>query len=284
MTDLLGIKADLFQAIDLAAQYGFGAVDTRGALLAAPNLNAAQVRDQMARAGVRPGYVSLSPGRVPVPEPDWQAALAELPRVAQAAQSIGFRRTALVVLPFHETLPFDQAFAQHVRRLNEMMAVLDEYGIALALEYVSPISRRAPYPHAFVHDMKAMLHLCSALNSPNVGLLLDSFHWHCAGESLSEITRLDASQVVVVHINDAPNVPLDDQVVGERALPGATGVIDTAGFIGALQTIGYDGPVTCEPMASALAVLPQQADEAILAQVSAAMDAVLPSRFLPLSC
>ena len=273
MPDLLGVKADLFQAIDLAARYGFDAVDTRGALLAAPDLDTAAARYRMERSEIQPGYMSLSPGRVPVPEPDWRAALDELPRAAQNAQRIGYRRAALVVLPFHETLPFDAAFAEHTRHLNEMTTILDDYGIALGLEYVSPVSRRAPYPHAFVHSMKAMLELCDALQSPNVGLLLDSFHWHCAGERVRDITGLSASQVVVVHINDAPNVPLAEQMVGNRALPGATGVIDTAGFIGALQTIGYDGPITCEPMASALAALPKQGDDAILAQVSAAMDA-----------
>jgi sugar phosphate isomerase/epimerase len=274
MTDLLSLSADLPRAIDLAARHGFGGVDTGAGALAAPDLNIDMVRDRLQRTGIRPGYVSLAPGRVPVPESDWQTALASLPLVAARAQSLGFRRAALVVLPFHETLPFDDAFAEHVRRLNQMTAILEDHGIALALEYVSPLSRRSPYPYPFVHDLAGMLRLCAAVDSPHVGILLDSFHWHCANESVADIEGLSADQVVVVHVNDAPDIPTLEQTVGNRALPGATGVIDIAGFIGALKTIGYDGPITCEPMAGALAALAVDGDDAILSRVSASLDLI----------
>ena len=38
-----------------------------------------------------------------------------------------------------------------------------------------------------------------------------------------------------------------------RRLPGATGVIDIAGFLQTLREIGYDGPVTPEPFEKRLA-------------------------------
>ncbi|MBC7807893.1 MAG: sugar phosphate isomerase/epimerase [Akkermansiaceae bacterium] len=276
MTDLLSIKADLPRAIELAARHRFGGVDVGSGALGAPDMDVEAVREQFARAGVRPGYIGMSPGRVPVPESVWQIALAELPLVARRAQQIGYSRAALVVLPFHETLAFEAAFAEHVRRSNQMTTILDDYGIALALEYVSPVSRRSPYPHAFVHDLAGMLRLCDALDSSRVGILLDSFHWHCAGETAADLERLTPARVVVVHVNDAPPVPREAQVVGERTLPGATGVIDIAGFMGALKTIGYDGPVTCEPMASAIAALGASGDDELLSQASASLDAILP--------
>lgn len=276
MTDLLSVKADLSRAIELAVRHRFGGVDTTSGMLSGPQLDIQAVCALLHRTGVRPGYVGLSPGRAPVPEPDWQAALAELPLVARRAQRLGFHRAVLVVLPFHETLSFDDAFAEHVRRLNEMTAILDDHDIALGLEYVSPLSRRSPYPHAFVHDLSGMLRLCDALDSPNVGLLLDSFHWHCAGETVADLERLTNKQVVAVHVNDAPPVSREAQVVGERALPGATRVIDIAGFMGALKTIGYDGPVTCEPMAGAIAALSAQSEDAVLTRVAMSLDAILP--------
>jgi sugar phosphate isomerase/epimerase len=45
---------------------------------------------------------------------------------------------------------------------------------------------------------------------------------------------------------------VDQQMDGKRELPAATGVIDTASFLGALQTIGYDGPVRAEPFNDAV--------------------------------
>ena len=121
-----------------------------------------------------------------------------------------------------------------------------------------------------------MLALCDALTSPHAGLLLDSFHWHCAGEDTDAITRLAAARVVVAHINDAPNLPREAQTVGDRNLPGETGVIDLPGFVGALRSIGYDGPVTCEPMAKAIAALPRKDEDGIVETVSAALRGTLP--------
>ena len=54
-------------------------------------------------------------------------------------------------------------------------------------------------------------------------------------------------------LNDAPaGIPVDQQIDGKRELPAATGVIDAASFLGALQAIGYDGPVRAEPFNDAV--------------------------------
>src|ERR1700733_8120886 len=54
---------------------------------------------------------------------------------------------------------------------------------------------------------------------------------------------LSASQVVYVHVNDAPRgSTVERQLDGVRLLPGGSGVIDLTGFLGAPEAIGYDGP------------------------------------------
>jgi sugar phosphate isomerase/epimerase len=59
---------------------------------------------------------------------------------------------------------------------------------------------------------------------------------------------LKSDQVVAVDLNDAPTgIPREKQIDGQRELPLATGVIDVASFLNALQKIGYDGPVRAEP-------------------------------------
>ena len=83
---------------------------------------------------------------------------------------------------------------------------------------------------------------------PNVGLLLDCWHWYTSHGTLDDLKRLTAEQVVYVHVNDAPaGIPVDEQQDMVRALPGETGVIDIVGFLQTLRAIGYDGPVTPEP-------------------------------------
>jgi sugar phosphate isomerase/epimerase len=81
-----------------------------------------------------------------------------------------------------------------------------------------------------------------------VGLLLDIWHLYTSHGSIDQVRELSAPEVVVVHINDAPaGIEVDEQLDNVRALPGETGVLDIAGFLQALEEIGYDGPVTVEP-------------------------------------
>jgi sugar phosphate isomerase/epimerase len=98
-----------------------------------------------------------------------------------------------------------------------------------------------------------MLELIQAIGAGNVGLLLDCYHVYTSHGSLDEVRRLTNSDIVVVHVNDAPaGAPVDEQLDLVRTLPGETGVIDIAGFLQALQAIGYDGPVTPEPFSQRL--------------------------------
>ena len=108
---------------------------------------------------------------------------------------------------------------------------------------------------------------------PNVGLLLDCWHWYTSGGTLDELGRLEPERVVYVHVNDAPTgIPVDEQVDNVRALPGETGVIPIAPFLGALREIGYDGPVVPEPFKRELADLPS--DEERLKAAGASMQQI----------
>ena len=115
---------------------------------------------------------------------------------------------------------------------------------------------REGHRYVFVHTLEEMLEL-GALIGANVGLLLDSWHWYTSLGTVEEVLALEPRQVVYVHINDAPaGVPVERQQDLLRCLPGATGVEDLPGFLGALRTIGYDGPVVPEPFVPALAEMP----------------------------
>jgi sugar phosphate isomerase/epimerase len=108
---------------------------------------------------------------------------------------------------------------------------------------------------------------------PNVGLLVDCWHWYTSHGTIADLKSLEEKQVVYVHVNDAPrDVEVDKQIDNVRALPGETGVIDIAGFLRALKEIGYDGPVIPEPFKANLKDLPD--DETRLQKVGASMDKI----------
>ena len=202
----------------------------------------------MATHGVRAGYGSMLTRTLSASRGEWDHAMEQLPRVAALAQRLGFTRAGVVVLPFDDGLDPAANRKRHLARLREAAPVLADHGVRLGLEYVSPRTRRADAAFTFVHTMAALRELIAEAQQPNVGLMLDTFHWHCAGEGVDDLRALRADEVAVVHVNDAPaGIGLDRLDVRNRDLPGATGVIDLAGFMSALRAIGYDGPVTAEP-------------------------------------
>jgi sugar phosphate isomerase/epimerase len=164
-------------------------------------------------------------------------------------------RTYTWLMPASDDLPFHANFDRHVALLQPVARLLAEYGCKLGLEFIGPRHMREQKRYGFIYSLEGMLCLARAIGA-NVGLLLDSYHWYTSLGTLADIRTLRAEDVVYVHVNDAPaGVPVEAQHDQVRRLPGATGVIDLSGFLGALREIGYDGPVTPEPFDQQLNIL-----------------------------
>ena len=250
MADLIGIDVTPDRSVSIAAEYGFVGVDLRlthflGWL---ENYGPDRFADHMLLHKARPGYGSMLTRTMSPSKAEWDHMLEQLPRIARLAQALGFTNAGVVVLPFDDRLDFPANRKRHLDRLAQVAPILADHGIRIGLEYVSPLTRRADAAFQFVYDLPAMRELIEDAKQPNVGLMLDSFHWHCAGETAQDLMRLSADDVVVVHINDAPfDTPVEELDIRNRRSPGETGVIDLNAFLGALNRIGYTGPVTAEP-------------------------------------
>lgn len=240
----VGVDRPFPEAARLAADCGFDAiaVDTEYLTEHGPDAYA----DVLDEHGLRTGAMSL-PVDVAGDEDDYRESLDALPTVAEAAAAVGVDRATTYLMSFSDERPFEENFAFHRERLEPVAEVLADHGIDLGLEYLGPATLRAGHDYEFVHTAEGMVELCEAVGE-SVGLLLDSWHWYTAGESAAVVESLDAADVVAVHLNDAPEgIARDEQTDTVRRLPGETGVIDLTGFLGALDSIGYDGPVMAEP-------------------------------------
>jgi sugar phosphate isomerase/epimerase len=81
--------------------------------------------------------------------------------------------------------------------------------------------------------------------------VLDCWQWYTSHETAEDLGALRREQVTYLHLNNAPaGLEVDEQLDDRRMLPGATGVIDVATFLGALVSMGFDGPVTVEPFSA----------------------------------
>ena len=270
----IGVRPrNLEEALAAARRGGFEGLEFNAAEVAGlvEDQGAEHVRSLFAEAGLRPAGWGL-PTDWRGSEENWRQGLAELPRLAQAAAAIGGTRSSTGVLPGSDERPFDENRRFHVERFRPIAHILADHGCRLGLEFIGPKTLRDGKRYPFIYKMEDMLAMGAEIG-PNVGLLLDCWHWYTSGGTLDELRRLRPEQVVYVHVNDAPaGMPVDEQIDNVRALPGETGVIDIAGFLQALRSIGYDGPVVPEPFKKELADLPS--DDARLETVGAAMDRI----------
>lgn len=261
----------LREAIALAARHGFGGVEFNprevAGLIQEHGLET--VRGWFATAGVRPAGFGL-PLDWRGEEGAWRAGLESLPALAETAAALGCLRCMTWIMPSSDERSYAENRRFHIERFQPAAEILGQHGIHLGLEFIGPKTLRDARKHVFIYQLWDMVDLGQAIG-PNVGLLLDCWHWYTSGATVQDVRKLRPEQVVYVHVNDAPTgVPVDEQIDNRRALPGETGVIDIAGFLSALQSIGYDGPITPEPFKAELKDLPN--DDARLEVVARAMD------------
>jgi sugar phosphate isomerase/epimerase len=179
---------------------------------------------------------------------DYYAGLAQLPARAELAAELGCFRTTTVVGPASNEMTFQENWDFSVKRLRSVAEILKAYGHSIGLEFIGPATSRKSAKHLFAYSMDAMLGLSAAVGTGNVGLLFDTWHWYTCRSTVDDVRKLSASDVVYVHINDAPaGIDPDEQIDNIRCLPAETGVIPLTELMQILDSIGYEGPVTPEP-------------------------------------
>lgn len=263
----VGLGGPVPEVMALAREVGFEGVD--------PNLghDIGEQKELYAELGLQIGSFGL-PVNFRTDEETYEKGMASLSAVARKARELGCLRCATWLSPASDELTYEENFALHVRRLKPVAEVLAGQGIRFGLEFVGPATSRRNKKYEFVHTLGQVLALRDAIGVDTVGILLDAWHWYTSRSSVAELTALTNEDIVLVHANDAPaGIPIDEQMDGVRELPGETGVIDMTGFIGALEAIGYDGPVSPEPFCKRLNELDRRARAET---VAGAMRRILP--------
>lgn len=265
----IGVSGDPFEIIRLAAAHGFESVQPETGFLARQDeAGLTRVDEAMSKAGLKWGAAGL-PVEFRRDDAVFQKDLEQLPRVAAALQKARVTRIGTWLMPGDDALSYEENHQRHADRLRAVSRILRDHGLRLGLEYVGTPSLRARLKFPFVHRLAQARELIRAIDVPGTGLVLDSWHWWTAGDSVEDLGRLRNDDVVAVDLNDAPaGVPLAEQQDNRRELPATTDVIPVRDFLKVLLTIGYDGPVRAEPFNRPLNDLD---NEAACARTSAAL-------------
>ena len=248
-TGAIGIQANMTEGLALAKDAGFEGLDLNigEASQLAEDHSIDHVKGIWEDAGIAMGGWGFGVNWRSS-DADYYAGLAQLPARAELAAELGCFRTTTVVGPASNDMTYQENWDFSVKRLRGVAEILDNYGHSIGLEFIGPATSRKGAKHLFAYSMDAMLGLAAAIGTGNVGLLFDTWHWYTCRSTVDDVRKLSASDVVYVHINDAPDgIDPDEQIDSIRCLPAETGVIPLTELMQILNDIGYDGPVTPEP-------------------------------------
>lgn len=240
------------QFAELAAKTGFLGVDVD--LGRAMQAGSEATQALLARLRLRPSVVGL-PVEFRKDDTAFQQGFAKLDEAAKFAATIGCPRMATWIMPSTET-PKEELYKTYLSRFRAIAEVLGKHGVRLALENVTPLHLRTRAPHEFIWKTGEMVAFAREIG-PNVGLMLDSWHWHHAGSTTQDIVSAGKDRIVHVQAADAPKLPPEEIRDNERLMPGE-GIIDFNAFFGALKKIGYNGGVSPEVFGRGLKDIPPE--------------------------
>jgi sugar phosphate isomerase/epimerase len=223
----------------LASRTGFRGVDVM--LEAAMADGPQRTRRLLSNLKLRPAFVNL-PVEFRKDDAAFDATLPKLKEAAPFMAEIGCPRMMTYILSSTNT-PKDELRAVYLKRFRVCAEILAQSKCRLGLEFLGPLHIRKANPIEFIWKMPEMLTFAKECG-PNVGLTLDSWHWHHAGGTVEDILAA-RDRVVVVHLDDSPDLPPDQIRDNQRLLP-TEGVINLNGFLQALQKIGYKDSLSVE--------------------------------------
>ena len=234
------LKADLATDIAVAGKAGFNFVEIWAAKLIGylDKGGLPTLRRDLKRAGVRPATLN-SVERIIFNDPSGHIRMLEdFQRFCGVAEAIGCETVLVVPSPRPKGASAAAIERESVRVLRELSVIAKPYGVRLAYEFLG-------FSDCSVNTLAQCATIVDKVNRPNVGFVLDTFHFFAGGSSLASIRDVDPRRIFIVHLNDVERVPRRKMHDALRLFPGK-GIIPLQGILRNLKSIGYGGGFSVE--------------------------------------
>ena len=132
---------------------------------------------------------------------------------------------------------------KHARRtlceaLSKIAIVAEEFGVLLSLE---PFHPGCGQEWSFINDLESTLHILDSVGSPNLGLVLDTYHVGMDDEILAWLPHV-SEHLHLLQLGDGRHSPLGEM---NRCLLG-DGCVPIESIVHSLLDHGYEGPIEAE--------------------------------------
>jgi 2-keto-myo-inositol isomerase len=234
------LKADLATDIAVAGKAGFDFVEIWAAKLMGylERGGLPALRRDLKRAGVEAATLN-SVEHVTFNDPSGHIRMLEdFQRFCRVAEAINAETVIVVPSPRPKGVSLASIERESVRVLRELSRIALPYGVRLAYEFLG-------FADCTVNTLAQCAEIVDKVARPNVGLVLDTFHFFAGGSRLASIRQVDPGKIFIVHINDVERAPRRKMHDALRLYPGK-GILPLTSILRALKAIGYTGRVSVE--------------------------------------
>jgi len=235
------MKATLPQDIAAASAAGFKGLEIWAAKMDT-YLKTASIQELKAlfdQAGLRPASINSIEFITFRPPQEYETIQARCRALCALAQTLACDKIVVVPSPTPKGgVGWGEIKTESVRVLRELAAVAAPYGVHLAFEFLG-------FSWCSVRTLGECWEIVEAVNRPNIGLVIDTCHFYAGGSTLDAIERVAPGKLLIFHINDVEERPLETIEDAHRLLPGE-GVIPLDAILTRLQRAGFDGLCSIE--------------------------------------
>jgi 2-keto-myo-inositol isomerase len=234
------LKADLATDITVAGRAGFDFVEIWAAKLMGylERGGLPALKRDLRSAGVRAATLN-SVEHVTFNDPSGHVRMLEdFQRFCRVAEAVNAETVIVVPSPRPKGVSLAAIERESIRVLRELSAMARPSGVRLAYEFLG-------FADCTVNTLAQCAAIVEKVARPNVGLVLDTFHFFAGGSSLASIREVNPEKIFIVHINDVERAPRRRMHDALRLYPGK-GILPLPSILRALKAIGYSGGFSVE--------------------------------------
>lgn len=190
------------------------------------------------QAALRPASINSIEFITFRPPEEYATVKARCQELCELALALGCDRIVVVPSPTPVDTSWGEIRDKSVHVLRELSEIAAPHGVQLAFEFLG-------FGWCSVRTLAQCWEIVRETDRANVGLVIDTCHFYAGRSELRTIEQLDPLKILIFHINDVEERPLDTIEDAHRLLPGE-GVIPLDDILARLRQIGFDGLCSIE--------------------------------------
>jgi len=232
-------QTDVETCVDAAASAGFSGIEFRLPKLqayAARNHTSMELKQLLNDHEIESVCLNSLDDFCHVPAGDFDAVLHRAREFSTICRQTACKMFVCCPSPLPKNLSKIEAISMTAERLRKIAEVSAEDSVGVAFEFLAEAS---------ASTLQDGVEVIKAADSPNIGLIIDTFHYYTGRSTLDTLEDFPLDRLWAVHFNDAEPGPLETLTDDKRLLPGK-GVIRLDEFARGLKERGWDGWLSVE--------------------------------------